>query len=361
MEDGRHPRGRGLGHLVRRSDRRRLFAPLSFPAGLGVETIISLSPINDLNDSDERLEAVVNTRIERRVARVLADLSEEDPGLEPTDVQAVRDRASAETRLELMMGARQEIEYNHIDLLKSASQYIVKADLGDLSVTRSLTAPGPTAVDGSFCRALRDRRATLEINPGRKIAEDDKTGRGYLSLEQDVRGPLQTLLQRSDLPRVRLVGFPSAWPDEFTQWSHALGTRLGNSRGVEWVLEDGSVVEFMPDSEPAAPEVSLSSGSHATFICSGTDRSAITSTAGPRTRRHDRRSAGYHAELGHDGVDEPFPCLTCPVTPYVSFQLCQAALLSCQGSYRLVILSFMHDCPLWLPSSVVAPLLSFPV
>ena len=169
------------------------------------------------------------------------------------------------------MGARQEIEYNHIDLLKSASRYIVKADLGDLSVARSLSAPGPNAVAGSFCRALRDRRATLEINPGRKIVKDDKTGRGYLSVEQDVRGPLQTLLQRPDLPHLRLVGFPSAWPDEFTEWSHALGPRLGDSRGVEWVQEDGSVVEFMPDSEPAAPEVSLSSGSHATSTCPETD------------------------------------------------------------------------------------------
>lgn len=143
-------------------------------------------------------------------------------------------------------------------ILRSGTAYIFRANVGDGWASKSLITPSGNLFNDTDCSILRDRRAVLELSPGRYT--EDATGegcRGFQDLETDVRTPLQKLLRRTDLPKVRLVGFPSTWPGEFVEWSDQPDVQLGNSRGVEWVQKDGTVVPFMPDDNPETSEVSV--------------------------------------------------------------------------------------------------------
>lgn len=242
-----------LEHVERRVD--RILSELSIPKALAFGTMISLSPVKDNDDSGVRLADVVMQVAERKYKQAAA-ADELPPG--GRERVMLGSQLRLETSEEILLGAADELEYLHLDLLKSASTYEFKAEIGDERVVLVLTGAAVNAFDGSYRGAIRGRKSVILLSPGRKEAKDEEDGRGYKLLEESVRDPLRELLQQTDLPHIRLVGFPKTWPREFDEWSAHSGVRLGNSRGVEWVMEDGSIVPFMPDDEPNASEVSHS-------------------------------------------------------------------------------------------------------
>lgn len=217
----------------------RLLAELSFQQLPSLKTMVLLSSQSGLGSKVLWSDAVAG--IEHRVGRSVDGGTDEEGG--PFTQQAAR---RLRITIEVTEGIQSEIEYDRTDLLSSARDYVVRADICDPIFNR-VAASSSFFFDPPFLPVLRLKGATLELRPGRQVNVGEEKGRGYRSLQEDVLPRLRRCLVLKDLPRVLLVGFPPSWIEEFAKWRDSRDAPFEGSRGCDWVLEDGSKVSFLPD------------------------------------------------------------------------------------------------------------------
>jgi len=108
---------------------------------------------------------------------------------------------------EIQEGVHSETQYDQKDLMSSGKDYVVVADICDPIFNKISASTTSNFFNPSFLSIVRNHGGTLQLSPGRKVADGENNGRGFISMKEDVLPSLRRLLSLKDLPRVRIPFF----------------------------------------------------------------------------------------------------------------------------------------------------------